>query len=83
MLIDFIAEQHCQFEKIISKVQQAPEVYLAFETVADVYRAQWLKDLPAMCKWYVSGLDDGAEDFNLSVHFQNKIIVFSPYQADF
>lgn len=83
MIIDFIAIQKKQFEQIMAKVSADPRQYLQFDSIADVYAAAWLKDLPPMCQWYVSGLDDGADKFYLSICFHGECRVFTPYQADF
>lgn len=83
MIIDFKISQKQQFDAIILRVKAHPEKYLAFETIADVYQAHWLQQLPAMCTWYVSGLDDGGEDFALSVYFGDAYsVVFYPYRGE-
>ena len=81
MLIDLVAYQRQCFLNIIDKVKQSPETYLNFEDIADVYHAKWLQTLPPMCRWYVSGLDDGAEEFYISIIFEDEKFTFSPYQA--
>ena len=77
-LISFVEAQRHKFHQIIALVKDNPELYLNFETIADVYQAQWLKQLPPMCKWYVSGLDDGAEEFFISIYFADESVCFSP-----
>lgn len=80
MLIDFWQSQQQQFDQIISKVKADPKLYLNFESVADVYQAEWIKNLPACCQWYVSGLDDGAtDDFVLSICCGDKKVLFAPF----
>lgn len=82
MIISFIETQRQEFNRILSFLKKSPELYLNFEDVADVYQSQWIRDLPSMCKWYVSGLDDGAEQFYLSICFQDECYIFEPYKAD-
>lgn len=79
MLIDFWQVQQKKFEQIIAQVQADPQQYLDFESVADVYQAQWIKNLPACCQWYVSGLDDGGADFVVSICCGDQKVLLEPY----
>ena len=69
MLIDFKAAQIQKFLDLASHIQATPDLYIDFEHVSDFYKALWLKDFPSGTTWYVSGLDDGADEFYISIHF--------------
>ena len=71
VIIDF---HHAQIQKFLNLAQaivQAPEQYIQFDHVSDFYKAAWLQDFPHTTTWYVTGLDDGAEDFYISIQFEN------------
>jgi hypothetical protein len=38
--------------------------------VADFYQASWLGEFPAGTIWYVSGLDDGADEFEVLIEYR-------------
>ena len=80
-MINLVEYQHQCFIDIINKIQQSPEIYLNFDTVADVYQAKWIQALPPMCTWYVSGLDDGADEFYISIGFADEHFTFTPYPS--
>lgn len=70
-------EQHklqC-FEQMFYRIQANPDDYLNFDHVSDVYKATWLDDFPKGTTWAVSGLDDGAEEFNLLISYKDKKIM--------
>lgn len=67
MLIDFKQQQLAQFEQLIEKLTSDPKRYLDFQHVADFYQAEWLTELPSAARYAVSGLDDGAENFEVSI----------------
>lgn len=69
MLIDFKTAQIQKFLDLAHQIQAAPEQYINFEHVSDFYKAEWLKDFPSGTTWYVSGLDDGADEFYISIQF--------------
>lgn len=62
-------KQQC-FDQLATKICQSPEYYLDFDSVSDVYKAKWLNDFPVGTTWAVSGLDDGAEDFCISIQYK-------------
>ena len=74
MLIDFIAIQLQKFDLLAEKIVTSPEKYLQFESVSDVYKAEWLNDFPQGTTWAVTGLDDGAETFCLRVVYRNHFL---------
>ena len=70
MLIDFKQQQIDGFLQLMHEVQQAPELYLNWHTVADFYQSEWLVRLPKAVNYVVLGLDDGA------VYFDAKISLY-------
>ncbi|ANF82302.1 hypothetical protein A3K93_08910 [Acinetobacter sp. NCu2D-2] len=69
MIIDFKQAQLAKFLAIAKKIQNQPELYLNFDHVSDFYKASWLEDFPQGTIWHVSGLDDGAEVFYISIQY--------------
>ena len=67
MLIDFKSAQIKKFLDLAERIQALPEAYIDFEHVSDFYKVNWLKDFPSGTQWYVSGLDDGADEFYISI----------------
>lgn len=80
MLINFKQQQYIKFKQLANRVQADPQTYLNFDSIADVYAADWLKELPPMSKWYVSGLDDGEGQFLLCIEFAGEQIIFETYE---
>ena len=81
MLIDFKQVQIAQFRQLVEKLMQAPAEYLNFATVADFYQAEWLQDLPKAATYLVSGLDDGAECFEIKISLDTHVLRLS-YATD-
>lgn len=71
MIINFREAKIQKFVETASIIQQNPEHYVEFEHVSDFYKANWLNDFPQGTTWYVSGLDDGAENFYASILYAN------------
>lgn len=65
-LIDF---QEMRFLRLIQRLQEQPAFYLDFAHVADFYQAEWLGELPADACYYCTGLDDGAEQFDIMLSY--------------
>ncbi|WP_130803230.1 hypothetical protein [Acinetobacter ihumii] len=61
-------KQQC-FDELAQKICQSPQDYLDFDSVSDVYKAQWLHDFPQGTSWVISGLDDGADEFYISIEY--------------
>lgn len=74
MQIDFKQTQLAQFDAVIARLRQNPEQYLDFSSVADFYQATWLKELPSCVEWAVTGLDDGAEYFDIRLACFSSVI---------
>ena len=70
MLIDFKQAQLQQFEQCLAPLLADPQRAFAFDSVADFYQAAWLHDLPSSARYWVSGLDDGAEEFDIKIQCQ-------------
>ena len=73
-MIDFIAAQLAKFDALAEKIQTHPEYYLAFDSVSDFYKAEWLEEFPKGTTWMCTGLDDGAEDFDAVILFRNRTL---------
>ena len=80
MLIDFKQTQLAQFESVIERLKASPKEYLDFTSVADFYQATWLKNLPSSASWAVTGLDDGAEHFDIRLACFERVVFI--YIAD-
>ena len=74
MLIDFKQSQLAQFESVLERLTTAPKQYLDFASVADFYQAAWLNDLPSSASWAVTGLDDGAEHFDIRLACYERVV---------
>lgn len=74
MLIDFKSVQLAQFESVIQRLMANPKQYLDFDSVADFYQATWLGDLPKSASWAVTGLDDGAEHFDIRLACFERVV---------
>ncbi len=74
MLIDFKQIQLAQFESVIERLRGSPQQYLDFASVADFYQATWLDDLPSSASWAVTGLDDGAEHFDIRLACFERVV---------
>lgn len=70
MLIEFKSAQLRQFEHLCQRILAQPESYVDFSDVAEFYQAPWLSELPEGTQYWVSGLDDGAEQFDVCLCFQ-------------
>lgn len=66
MIIHFWEARFLQFVKAL---QQHPHRYLSFDSVADFYQCQWLKTLPPHTEYFCTGLDDGAEQFDILIQY--------------
>jgi hypothetical protein len=77
MLIDFKQQQIEKFQCVIQKLWEYPEQYLDFERVSDFYQASWLQDLPSNAQYSVSGLDDGAENFEVIISVYQHVLRIS------
>ena len=77
MLIDFRQKQIQQFQVLIEKIMSEPARYLNFDTVADFYQAEWLSELPKAAEYAVSGLDDGAEYFEVKITLYGHVFRLS------
>lgn len=74
MLIDFKEQS---FLKLINEIQKYPYSYLNFDSVADFYQADWVKNLPENATYYCTGLDDGAEDFHIIIEYGQHLLSIS------
>lgn len=74
MIIDFKYIQLKQFDAVIARLAASPDQHLNFESVSDFYQAPWLHDLPKSAVWAVSGLDDGAEVFDVRLSCYEHIV---------
>lgn len=90
MMIDFNLSQYQKFDNIAQKILANPACYLNFDSVADVYQAEWLKEFPTGTQLCCTGLDDGAEDFDVRIwykeseliiyHSDKQLIQYKPFQ---
>lgn len=69
MIIDFQQAQLQKFMALAMKIEAQPELYVQFDSVSDFYKADWLQDFPNGTTWYVSGLDDGADEFHVVIDY--------------
>lgn len=74
MMIDFIEIQKQKFDEVVQKIMAEPQKYLDFESVSDFYKSTWLDDFPKGTTWTVSGLDDGAEQFDIYIEYRNHYL---------
>ncbi len=70
MIIDFVQIQKQKFEVFANKIMAEPTRYVDFESISDFYKVTWLNHFPKGTTWYVSGLDDGADDFYIQIEYQ-------------
>ena len=77
MLIDFKQQQIAKFQQLVFKLSADLQRYLDFAHVADFYQADWLVELPAAARYAVSGLDDGAENFEVSIVLYHHVLRLS------
>lgn len=78
-IINFKAGQLAKFDALAMLIQSEPELYLAFDSVSDFYKAQWLNDFPQGTTWSCTGLDNGADDFHAVIRFQNRVLKISSH----
>ncbi|CAG67924.1 conserved hypothetical protein [Acinetobacter baylyi ADP1] len=69
------------FDQLALKIQQHPERYLDFDSVSDLYKADWLNEFPQGTEWSVSGLDDGADEFYILIQFKQKKLIIEIRQG--
>jgi len=69
MIIDFQQAQLQKFMALAMKIEAEPELYLQFDSVSDFYKVAWLQDFPPGTQYYVSGLDDGADEFHAVISY--------------
>ena len=77
MILDFDQHKKDQFYALALKLQEYPELYLNFDSVADFYQAEFLTEFPKGTVWTVTGLDDGAEQFYAKIEFKSCKIIIS------
>ena len=73
-LIHFKQAQLAQFDHLAQNILSNPERYLQFDSIADFYQAQWLDDFPQGTTWYATGLDDGAEHFDIRLACFERVV---------
>ena len=77
MILDFDQHKKDQFYAVALKLQEHPELYLNFDSVADFYQAEFLNEFPKGTVWTATGLDDGAEQFYAKIEFKSFKIIIS------
>lgn len=75
MLIDFIVLQKQKFQLLAEKIIAKPEQYLNFDSVSDFYKAAWLNEFPNGTTWTVTGLDDGADEFDICIEYRDVYLI--------
>ncbi|WP_111858335.1 hypothetical protein [Acinetobacter sp. CFCC 10889] len=75
MLIDLIAMQKQKFQQLAEKIIAKPEQYLNFDSVSDFYKATWLNEFPNGTTWTVTGLDDGADEFDICIEYRDVYLI--------
>ena len=80
IIINFKQTPLDQFDALIRRIVSAPNDYLNFDSVSDFYQAPWLNDLPKSAVWEVSGLDNGAEVFDVRLSCYERVVFI--YIAD-
>lgn len=63
-----------KFDEIAQKIYAYPEIYCAFDHVAEVYQQKWLDNFPKGTLLSVSGLDDGAEEFYVRLAYHKQYL---------
>lgn len=48
MLLSLEAFKQQKFDQVTAKIMADPESYLAFDSVSDFYKAEWLDEFPQM-----------------------------------
>ena len=81
MIIDFHQAKLQKFIALAMKIEAEPEQYLQFDSVSDFYKADWLQAFPVGTEYYVSGLDDGADEFDIVICYGNAQLQISCGQA--
>ena len=77
MLIDFYYKQLNHFLQLAGRIEANPEKYLQFDSVSEFYQSAWLHEFPRGTHWYVSGLDDGAEEFDVVIYYRDACLQLS------
>lgn len=81
MIIDFHQAKLQKFIAQAMKIEAEPEQYLQFDSVSDFYKADWLQAFPVGTEYYVSGLDDGADEFHAVIYYGEAQLQISCGQA--
>ena len=81
MIIDFQQAQLQKFIAFAKRIEAEPELYLQFDSVSDFYKVDWLQEFPSGTQYYVSGLDDGADEFDIVICYGNAQLQISCGQA--
>ena len=77
MLVSLEAFKQQKFDQVAAKIMADPESYLAFDSVSDFYKAEWLDEFPQGATWSATGLDDGAEQFYAVIEYGNHYLYIS------
>ncbi|MCM1958463.1 hypothetical protein [Acinetobacter modestus] len=77
MLLSLEAFKQQKFDQLAAKIMADPESYLAFDSVSDFYKAEWLDEFPQGTTWSATGLDDGAEQFYAVIEYGNHYLYIS------
>ena len=77
MLLSLEAFKQQKFDQVAAKIMADPESYLAFDSVSDFYKAEWLDEFPQGTIWSATGLDDGAEQFYAVIEYGNHYLYIS------
>lgn len=77
MLVSLEAFKQQKFDQVAAKIMADPESYLAFDSVSDFYKAEWLDEFPQGATWSATGLDDGAEQFYAVIKYGNHYLYIS------
>lgn len=77
MLLSLEAFKQQKFDQLAAKIMADPESYLAFDSVSDFYKAEWLNEFPQGTIWSATGLDDGAEQFYAVIEYGNHYLYIS------
>lgn len=80
MLIDFIFIQKKKFQILAEKIQAQPERFIDFDSVSDFYKARWLNDFPTGTTWTVTGLDNGADEFDILIEYRDLYLIIECHQ---
>ena len=77
MLLSLEAFKQQKFDQVAAKIMADPESYLAFDSVSDFYKAEWLDEFPQGTTWTATGLDDGAVQFYAVIEYGNHYLYIS------